>query len=208
MRVTLGMLNNSTINYLDTSASNLQTADNEVSSGKQISEPSDNPVGTGEAMRIQSTLDSITQYTTNTNQATSQLNAASSALQSVISQIQQLQTVATSAANTGASDSSSTNGYLAEIQGIQQSLVSLAGTKYGDSYLFSGFKTDTNPLAATNGSPPYTYQGDDGAAQVEIQQGQKIQTNVTADNVFNLNGSAGAGSKDIFYRHQQPGDGD
>ncbi len=198
MRVTLSMQSGLAINYLQEASSGLQAAQEKVTTGKQINKPSDNPVGTGQAMRIQSTLDGITQYTANCSHATSQLSATDSALQSITTQLQQLQSVATAAANTGTTDSSTNQGYFAKIQGIEQSLVSLANTKYGDNYLFSGYNLTTSPLTATGGTPPYVYQQGDGAINVEIQPGQTVQTNVTADKVFNLDGSAGNGSKDIF----------
>src|ERR1035437_1024435 len=138
MRVTLSMQADTTIAYLQDAASKLQVAQQKVSSGKQISAPSDDPVGTGQAMRIQSTLNNIDQLTSNNTTVKSQLDATDAALQSITTQLQQLQVGATQAANTAVNDTTSNQGFLTKIQGIEQSLVSLAGTKLGDNYLFSG----------------------------------------------------------------------
>lgn len=197
MRVSLGLQMNSTAGYLREAAEKMLDAQRVVTTGKKISRPSDDPTLANRSMSIRSSINGIVQYQENTKLAKSVLDSSEAAVSSIADQMYQLQQVASQAGDGALSDVSKTS-LLAQIKDIRQRVLGLAGTKYLDRYLFSGTSGDTAPIAATGANPPYSYQGDGAAIRIQVQPNEKIQTNVTANELFNLDGSAGAGIKDVF----------
>ena len=62
-RITSGMVTSSTLNDINSALSSLQRSSNELSSGKSILAPSDNPYGASRAIELQSQLDGLDSYT-------------------------------------------------------------------------------------------------------------------------------------------------
>lgn len=197
MKVTLSSQMDSTTRYLGEAAERLMNAQKLVTSGKKISLPSDDPTLAGRAMSIRSGIRGLEQYQENNNLAKSVLDSTDAAIGSITDEIQLLRQAASQAGNSSLSEEAK-QGLLTQIRDIRDRLLTVADQKFLDRYLFSGCRTTTPPLAPSGGSPPYVYQGDADAIQIQIQPGSKISTNVTAQQLFNLNGSAGAGTKDIF----------
>ena len=199
MRVTLGLQMDSTSGYLREAAERMLEAQRVVTTGKKITRPSDNPTLANRSMSLRSGINGIEQYQDNTTLAKSVLDSSEDAVDSIGDQLVMLQQVAGKVNGSLAPESKTT--LLAEIQNIRGRLLDLADTKYLDRQLFSGTMTNTSPIAANPAVPavpPYIYQGDAGAIRIQIQPTERIQTNVSANELFNLDGSAGAGVKDVF----------
>lgn len=200
MRVTLGLQMDSTAGYLREAAEKMLEAQRVVTTGKKISKPSDDPTLTNRSMSIQSGIRGIEQYQENTNLAKSMLDSSESAVGGIGDQLQLLQQAATQAGDSSLSDESR-QAIVAQIQYIRKRLLDLADTKFLDKHLFAGTETSTSPIspnAANPAIPPYVYQGDPQGINIQIQPAEQVQTNVTAQELFNLDGSAGAGVKDVF----------
>lgn len=197
MRVTLGLQMNSTIGRLREASENLLEAQQRITSGKKIRRPSDDVTLTGRAMNIRSTLKSLEQFAENNNLAKSALDSVDAATGSIADEIKLLRQAAMQAGSSTLS-TEARQGIVAQIQSIGARLVDLANTRVLDRYIFSGCKTDTPPLAESGGSPPYTYQGDTGAILIRVQSGITVQTNVTGDRLFNLDGTGAPGARDLF----------
>lgn len=101
-----------------------------------------------------------------------------------------------------------------ELNNILEQMADLANTKYMDQYVFSGTKTNTPPLVEQAGSPPYAYQGNSNYKQTQVLGWVSLTVNVPGDKLFNFDGSAGAGTTDLFTMVTQlrdailSGDGD
>jgi flagellar hook-associated protein 3 FlgL len=199
MRVTLGLQMDSTSGYLRTAAEKMLDAQRVVTTGKKISKPSDDPTLTNRSMSIRSGMNGIEQYQENTNLAKSVIDSSEATVGDIADQLQLLQQAAGQV--NGALGEESKTAILAQIQDIRERLLGLADTKYLNRNIFSGTATNTSPIAANAANPavpPYIYQGDPQGINIQIQPAEKIQTNVTANQIFNLDGSAGAGVKDVF----------
>ena len=61
-RITHSMVTSSIINNLNSSLGALERTGEELSSGKTILEPSDNPYGTSQVIDLQSQLDGLSSY--------------------------------------------------------------------------------------------------------------------------------------------------
>ena len=145
MRVTQGMLSNNSVRYLSSSYNRLSELSDQMTSGKKISKPSDDPVVAMNGMRYRSQVKEITQFERNLNEGFSWLDNADSALNETGEALQRIRELTVQASND--SYESSERGNIAdEIQSLQEHLVSLADTKVGDTYIFSGTATDKTPI--------------------------------------------------------------
>lgn len=179
MRITNSMLTAQTLRDLQSNYAAMAQAQEQVSSGRRLNRPSDNPPDTQQAIKYDQVLASVAQYLRNVQTAQNATATAEGALSSAGDAIQRLKELSLQAANDTIS-ATQRQGILAEVTQLQQQLVSLANTKNGVDYVFSGQKTSTPAYA----NPTAAYTGDDNAITARISQGQTIQINVTGDVAF------------------------
>jgi flagellar hook-associated protein 3 FlgL len=156
----------------------------EVSTGKRVSQPSDDP-GASAAM-VQNGIDTanLDQYTQNITSLQTTVQAASSALSSVVSSLTQAVSLGTEGAN-GTNSASNLQALAGQVQGILSSVVSQANTYVNGTYLFGGTVTSTAPYTADSSSPTgYTYNGNNSANSVAIGAHLNIQVSLPGSQVF------------------------
>ncbi len=149
-RITYGMTNNHIQTGLSKNYGKLDQIMNQVSSQKRIQVPSDDSVGTWQALRLRSDISSNTQYKRNIDDGAGWLSVTDSALASgndLFQRIRQLGLVAASDTY-GATERRAT---LLETRQLMEQLVTIANSNYNGSYIFSGTQTQI---------PPYTVQSD------------------------------------------------
>ena len=83
MRVTEGMSYQNLLREITLAQERVQTAQSEVSSGKKVTTPSDNPVAAYDIVRLNSEKSETEQYSRNLVYARSKLQIADTALDSV-----------------------------------------------------------------------------------------------------------------------------
>ena len=88
-----------TLNALGTTSSSLSTYIQQLSTGKQINGPADNPAGYSIAQRFQTQINGLNQAVSNGNQAVSLVQTATSAIQNETNLLQQIRTIAVQSAN-------------------------------------------------------------------------------------------------------------
>ena len=88
MRVTPGMMMSSMLHNIQLNQARTEKLQNQITSGSQITKPSDDPIGAARALNLQESLDHSEQYVRNIDQATSWLNTADSALDAVTQALQ------------------------------------------------------------------------------------------------------------------------
>jgi len=166
---------------------------NELSTGKQILQPSDNVAGTLRAMDYQVSINSDNQYENNINDASTNLNLASNVLTGVSSTLSTLTNLISSSGSEPASDSASLSDQASQ---LRDDLYNYANTQNGNQYLFSGFHTNVQAYSIQNQAPgilpstAYNYNGDTGAFNIAIGGGQTMQANVTGSDAFSLSANA------------------
>ncbi len=166
---------------------------NELSTGKQILQPSDDVAGTLRAMDYQVSINSDSQYENNINDASTSLNLANNVLTGVSSTLSTLTNLISSSGSEPASDSASLSDQASQ---LRDDLYNYANTQNGNQYLFSGFLTNVQPYSIQDQAPgilpstAYVYDGDTGVFNIGIGGGQAMQANITGSDAFSL--SAGA----------------
>jgi len=154
----------------------------QLSSGKQINSPSDNPVGAAQASLLQSDVTQLGQYTSNQNQATQILNSGSSTLTQFINVMQTAQNVMVQAGNGTLSDANR-SALAAQLQQGLNQMVGLANTSDAQGgYLFGGSVTSTPPFVQNGNN--VSYAGDNIVQGLSISQSRTTQIKYAGNSVF------------------------
>jgi flagellar hook-associated protein 3 FlgL len=184
MRVTPGMMMSSMLHNIQLNQARTEKLQNQITSGSQITKPSDDPIGAARALNLQESLDHSEQYVRNIDQATSWLNTADSALDAVTEALQRGHELAVQ----GASDTlsgSDREAIQSEIEQLQQHVLDLAGSKYGGYYLFAGTRSSApGYVKALPSSATGAYQGNDESVTRTVAQGTSMNVSTDARATF------------------------
>ncbi|MGA9464605.1 MAG: flagellar hook-associated protein FlgL, partial [Terracidiphilus sp.] len=169
---------------LQQSQSTLNTALEQVSTGKSVNEPSDNPAAAADM--VQNTMESsnVDQYTKNVTGELSMVQSADSALSSVVTSLTQAVTLGTEGAN-GTNSTANQQAIAQQVQGILASVVTQANLSYQGTYLFGGTASTTTPYTADSSAPSgYTYNGNNNTNSVAIGDSTNLQVNLPGSQIF------------------------
>jgi flagellar hook-associated protein 3 FlgL len=175
-------LSQNAIQHLQTSLSGIADLQNQASTGKKLTKPSDSPVDIGQSLSLRSGLSRNAQLATNISDAEGWLGTTDQTLGQMNTQLQQVNTLVLQAIN-GGSDQNARDAIANQIDQIRQSLLALANTQYGNRPLFGG----TAQSQAYDASGAYV--GTSAAVERTIAPGVKVQVNVNGDSVFGTPGN-------------------
>lgn len=160
--------------------SDLYSAQNQVSTGRRIVTPKDDPIGAAQALMVTQAGAVNELYLKNQGAADSKLSALDSTLQGVNEELVNIYEKSIAAGN-GAYSDSDRKAIAAELAERLDSLVSLANTQDGNGrYVFAGFQSTTTPFSGS----PVTYAGDDGQQKLQVTASQFVTTNLSGNDVF------------------------
>jgi flagellar hook-associated protein 3 FlgL len=163
-----------------------QQAELQISTGKSVNEPSDNPTAAALLVENNDQATFTSGYLQSVSVVQGQLSTASSTLASITSALQQALSLGVEAAG-GTLAASDLAGIANQLQGIQSQLVSLANTAYQGNYVFAGTNTGTAPFVADAAAPDGSgviYAGNTDVNEVSIGSGYKIAVNVPGSQLF------------------------
>jgi flagellar hook-associated protein 3 FlgL len=169
---------------LNQSQQTLNTALQEVSTGKSVTQPSDNPAAA--AAMVQNTIETgnVDQYTQNVTSVLSTVQTADSALSNVVSSLTQAVSLGTEGAN-GTNNTSNLQALAEQVQGILTSVVNQANTSYGGTYLFGGTASTQPPYTAdSSSSSGYTYNGNNDTNSVAVGDQTSVAINLPGSQLF------------------------
>jgi flagellar hook-associated protein 3 FlgL len=179
MRITSSMSQRHLLSDLQRVQQRLSDAQNQVSSGKRVAKPSDDPLAAARATRLQADLDATAAYSDSVDEAKSWLDASDSALSSLNDVVQRVRELTVQAAN-GATSDAGRQAIKAEVDQLIKQAKTTLNQAYDGRYLFSGTKTDTPPYDVNTTPPDDTYKGDAGAILRTIGPGVTVQVNAAA----------------------------
>ena len=159
----------------------LATYNRQVSTGKQIEKPSDDPTGSNRILQINEVVQRNDTYLANIEQAINMNSSTETTMDDVYSRLVRVKELAVEASNdpsmaqTGVSDS-----ITEELKGIKEALSGLALTRIQGKYIFNGTAGEAPPFYS-NGGP---YQGDSNMLRINLGSGQSVPLNLTGDRAF------------------------
>ena len=184
-RITTQMTASMTLNDLQQSLNRLDTTQQQLSSGKKINQPSDDPYGTSQAMSLNGQLSSLNDYTNNITDGTAWTQQATTSLGDIDSMVQRVRELVVQASN-GTYSQSDLNASASEVNQLIDAIKQEANASYNGQYIFSGTSTGTAPYQT--GSTD-TYQG--GTGSVDRLIGPNTTLSVTT-NISSLLGNGQA----------------
>lgn len=144
MRVTNQMVTNSSLRNMQKSMQRVGNLNEQVTTGKKISAPSEDPVIAIRALKLRTTCDQLDQYKKkNIPDALSWMDTTQTSIQNVFNRLDDVYAYC----EQGASDTYQTKDrstIINELHALKEAIYAEGGTTYAGRYLFSGYKTETN----------------------------------------------------------------
>jgi flagellar hook-associated protein 3 FlgL len=183
MRVTQGSTSRGALLGLQASAGRLSALQQQLSSGRQITKPSDSPTGTVSALQLRSQLKQVAQYQANATDALGWLTTVDSAYNSISKQLQQVRTLVVQGMNTGTGSVTSNEALAQQVDQARASLLSLANSSYLGRPVFGG--TTAGSIAFDTAG---NYVGDTGTVSRTVGPNTTVDLNTPGTTGFGPNG--------------------
>lgn len=182
MRISTSQIYQQGLSAMLDQQSSLMKTEQQLSTGKRILTPADDPAGSAQALDLNRALDVTNQYNTNANAATSSLNLEDSTLSSFTNTLQRVRELAVQANNSTLS-SSDRSAIAAEVKQRLGELLALANTKDANGdYLFAGYKGQTQPFAQVGSG--FSYSGDQGSRNLQVGPSTRLAAGDSGSDVF------------------------
>jgi len=197
MRIgTLQMFRQGVNSMLD-QQSKLYETQNQLSTGKRINSPSDDPTGAAQLVGLSESAKTTAQYQDNILAARTRLELEDAALGAVGDALQRVRELTVAGLN-------DTNGpqertaMAAEIRQLADEVLGLANRKDGNSqFMFAGFQVLTVPFSET-APGVFSYAGDTGQRQIQVGPARQIADGDSGQAVFMDIPDGGGGFESIF----------
>lgn len=192
-RITNLMTSQQLLANINSSQDAIANTEEQLSTGKRINQPSDDPYGASLAVQLNGTLAQLGSYSNNVTDGTAWTQAGLTAMQSISNQLQRAQEIVVQA-NNGTESAADMQAAGQEIDQLIDGIKSDADTQYNGQYVFSGSQTTVEPYASGAND---TYQGDTGSVTRVVGPGSPVAVNGQLSSVLggvpDANGTPSAG---------------
>ncbi|MFC7062469.1 flagellar hook-associated protein FlgL [Halobacillus seohaensis] len=186
MRVTQGMLTNNMLTNLSNSYGKMGDLQEQLSTGKKISRPSQDPVVAMKGMNYRSQLGEVEQFQRNIGEVHNWMDNSDAALDEGTQALQRIRELNVQASNGTYSDGEREN-IAKEVRQLGEHIANVANTEVNGKYIFNGENTTEKPIdeELIDDEEPFGVNTSDSPVEIEVSSGVKIQANVTPSTVFN-----------------------
>lgn len=141
MRITQGMIQNSSLNTMYNNMGNLNNLYNQMNTLKKIQRPSDDPIIAGRSLKLRLNVMEAEQYSGNVDEATSWMSVTEAALKNTTEIIKDIRTRCVQASN-GTLTPEDRLKIVSDMEQLYSQLKQESNVTYAGRYVFSGYKTD------------------------------------------------------------------
>lgn len=177
-RITQSAISASALRGLQASLGRSQDLQNQLSSGRRVSRPADDPSAAAAAMKLRGQRRADEQYLRNADDATGRLTQADSALTGISAQLRRARELVVQAGNPSI-PASARLAIQAELGSIRDSVVDQFNTRWLDRPVFGG--SAASPVAIDKASGAYL--GNDATLEVRISRDATVRTDVKGTDV-------------------------
>ncbi|MGG0409470.1 flagellar hook-associated protein FlgL [Peribacillus simplex] len=181
MRVTQSMLTNNMLSNLSSSYEKMSKLQEQVSSQKKFSKPSDNPVAAMMGMGYRTNLNQIGQYQSNIAEAANWIDSTDDAITEAVSAMQRIRELTVQGSN-GTYEGEQLKTITEEIKQLKEHLITLGDTQIGGKYIFSGQDTNVKPSSIKDGNGNTLYGT--GDINLEVFSGISLKINTDGSKIF------------------------
>ncbi|MED3882535.1 flagellar hook-associated protein FlgL [Priestia megaterium] len=182
MRVTQGMLAANSLKQISNSYNKLETLQNQLSTGKKITRPSDDPVVATKGMAYRSNLSEVNQYKRNLTEAQSWFDSSESGLEQVNSILQRTKELVVQGLN-GTNESDDRQAIAREIEQLKLDYMQVGNTQVAGNYIFNGVNVGSAPISE-NASGMIESNINLDPFSVEVSKGIQLRVNIHSENIF------------------------
>lgn len=187
MRISTNTIYQSGANRLMGLQSDLNKLQAQMSSGKKVNSPADDPVAYARILELTNAQNMNNTYTETRKVAKTSLETYESSLTTITNVIQDVQSSLVNAGN-GSYTNEQRQIIANELQTRLDTLVGLSNTKDAQgNYMYSGYQTETAPFDTSTGS--VVFQGDSSKRALQVDVRRQMQVTYTGDQVFQANGN-------------------
>jgi flagellar hook-associated protein 3 FlgL len=169
------MLSSNMLNNLSKSYNNLAKLQDQISTQKKFTKPSDDPVAAMMGMSYRSDLNNVTQFQRNIGEVNNWINSTDDALDQATLVMQRVRELTVQASN-GTLDGDQKKAIAEEVKQLKDQLGVIGDTQVGGKYIFNGSKT--------NEAPSKTGTFSTGSVNIEVFSGIKMQVNTDVSTLF------------------------
>jgi flagellar hook-associated protein 3 FlgL len=191
MRITQRAISQTALQGLNRNLTELGKLQEQLTSGKVVSRPSDSPTAVNRSMQIRKDQAATEQHARNISDAQSWMETTDTALTSMVAQVRRVRDLTVQAANDGAMTTEARTAISAEVAALRDSLLGLANENVDGRPVFGG---------ATSGNKAYEADGTwvgvgsaDGTGVVPIKRrisnDEQVRIDTTGPEAFGPPGS-------------------
>ena len=174
MRVTFNAQNRNSTAGLEDAASRLLEFQRQVSTGKRIEKPSDDPSATLGSIGEHTEMAAIDQYARATDTIASRLSVVDTVLSDLIVQIERAQ-VASASARGSSKTPVQREAAAVDLEGIRDTIFSDMNTAFNGTFVFSGSASTVAPYTQAGSGPVSAYAGSTSEMVVDIDQQRAVK---------------------------------
>ncbi|MCM3029684.1 flagellar hook-associated protein FlgL [Niallia sp. MER 6] len=185
MRITQSMLSGNSLRHISNGYEKMQKYQDQISTGKKITKPSDDPVVAMKGMYYRSGVTEVEQYQRNLSEAYVWMDNSEAGIEQANDGLQRIRELTLQAKNdTNTEDDRKS--IAKEIEQLKQDLVNIANTQVNGKYIFHG--TDVSNPPVTSDNPPTVAENIMDPAinnySVEVSRGVSLRANINPGTVF------------------------
>jgi len=170
---------NDLVSYVNNNIQNMAVYQEQLSTGRKINKPSDDPAGVAKSLRLRTSLTEGEQYLSNIADAINYMETMDGSLQNINDVMQRIRELTVKAA-TGTNSTDEEAAIALEISELNDQLKVIANATYGTKAIFSGTNVTEDPFQDGE------WVGNDEQLSIEISAGVTIPMNITdVKNFFN-----------------------
>lgn len=191
MRISTSQLFDSATTGILRNQTNLAKLQNQLSTGKKLNNPSDDPVAAEQVLITTQQQAVNSQFADNQNNAADQIAFMDGRLSAVTDTLQHIADVLVQAGNGGYTDRDRA-ALATDLQLRFDELLGLANSADAQgNFLFSGYRSTTQPFVSNGGL--VSYQGGEGVRQLQVNPNRIMDVSASGDDIFmDVWGGAGA----------------
>ncbi|GAA0857135.1 flagellar hook-associated protein FlgL [Aliiglaciecola litoralis] len=208
-RISTNQLYDRSIDAITRNQGSLSDVQQQLSSGKKLLRPSDDPVGAAQVVRLTEDLDKITQYKRNNTLLQNSLEQEEVVLKNINNALDRARVLMIQSGN-GVYDKTDLQAIGIEIGSIRDEIFGLMNSQNSNGeYIFAGYQSQTEAFSYDPSSTDkkYTFAGDDGFKKIQVSDAVTIQSNSSGKTVFedvqarlNINVTARVGVSSLSSR--------
>ncbi len=184
MRISNKVLNKNFLNNLSKNTEQLYKLEKQLSSGKQLEKPSDDPIAVAKVMSLTRDIDNREQYIRNMDDAIAWNDMTDTSMSNMGESLQRLRELTVQSANGSYSDSDRLQ-LLEEVNQLVNQIAQDGNTMFDGRYIFAGNDVHNPPFEINETTGILEYTGDDGDIMIEVSPSLNVKTNTTGQEFSN-----------------------